>query len=215
MSKARAALEQAGIRDVSRETLEALECFHALFGQWSKRINLVAASTGDAFWTRHVADSAQLIALRPDASRWVDLGSGGGFPGMVLAILAGRHAGARVDLVESNRKKAAFLQAVRAAAAPAAHVHAARIEEVLATLPAPEVVTARALASLPELLAHVEPWLAGSTVGLFHKGRGYREELEESRAHWSFDLVEHTSIAAVDSVILSISNLKRRADPIS
>ena len=211
MSDAKIALDRAGVRDVSRETLAALERFHAMFGQWSKRINLVAASTGDDFWIRHVADSAQLVRLHPDAARWVDLGSGGGFPGLVIAILASRHAGARVDLVESNRKKAAFLQAVRAAAAPAAQVHADRLETVIRSLPAPQIVTARALASLPELLGHVESWLTGPTIGLFHKGRGYRDELEESRAQWSFDLVEHQSVAAADSVILEISRLRRHA----
>ena len=212
MTHASRALAHAGLSDVSRETMDALDRFEGLFRQWSDRINLVAASTGDAFWTRHVADSAQIVSLKPDARRFADLGSGGGFPGLVIAILITGQLGARVDLVESNRKKAAFLQAARAAVAPCAVVHAERLEPVIARLEPPEIVTARALAALPDLLSWTAPWLSAGTTGLFHKGRGYREELEESRAHWDFDLVEHPSVAAPDSVILEVSNLRHRQD---
>jgi len=195
--------------DVSRETLTRMAQFADLFEAWSKRINLVAASTGDDFWTRHVADSAQLLRLKSDARHWTDLGSGGGFPGMVIAILLSETAGAQVDLIESNRKKAAFLQTVRAACAPCVFVHPARIEDAVIRLPAPEVITARALAPLADLLSLAEPWLTAGASCLFHKGRGYADELEESRAHWQFDLVVHDSVAAPDSVILDMSNVRR------
>jgi 16S rRNA (guanine527-N7)-methyltransferase len=195
--------------DVSRETLMRMAQFADLFDAWSKRINLVAASTGGDFWMRHVADSAQLLRLKPDARHWSDLGSGGGFPGIVIAILLSETEGARVDLIESNRKKAAFLQTVRAACASCARVHPARIEDAVKRLPAPEVITARALAPLADLFSLAEPWLAAGASCLFHKGRGYADEVEESRAHWRFDLVVHDSVAAPDSVILDISQVRR------
>lgn len=210
LAAVRAALSLgSGGCDVSRETLTRMAQFADLFDAWSKRINLVAASTGGDFWTRHVADSAQLLRLKPDARHWSDLGSGGGFPGMVIAILLSETEGAHVDLIESNRKKAAFLQTVRAACAPCAGVHPARIEDAVVRLPAPEVITARALAPLADLLSLTEPWLADGASCLFHKGRGYADEVEESRAHWQFDLVVHDSVAAPDSVILDMSHVRR------
>ncbi|MEQ8402354.1 MAG: 16S rRNA (guanine(527)-N(7))-methyltransferase RsmG [Roseitalea porphyridii] len=196
--------------DVSRETLERLHRFETLFRDWSRRINLVAASTEDDFWTRHIADSAQLLTLAPDARHWADLGSGGGFPGMVVAILMSEAADARVDLIESNRKKAAFLQTARAQCAPAARVHAERIEAVVPSIPRPEIVTARALAPLPDLFELAAPWMTAGTRALFHKGRGYAAELEECRAHWEFDLVEHPSRVAAGSVILDLTAVRRR-----
>ena len=195
--------------NVSRETMQRLHDFEALFEQWSKRINLVAASTRHDFWQRHVADSAQLLTIKPDMRTIVDLGSGGGFPGMVLAIMLQDQAGSRVDLVESNRKKTAFLQAARTKCAPGSLVHANRIEEAITDLPPPEYVTARALASLEKLLMLSEPLLSMGSVGLFHKGRGFRQELEESRANWHFDLIIHQSVVDPESVILEISNLNR------
>ncbi|WP_306117190.1 MULTISPECIES: 16S rRNA (guanine(527)-N(7))-methyltransferase RsmG [unclassified Roseitalea] len=199
------ALEPGG---VSRETAKRLENFAALFETWSSRINLAAPSTSPELWSRHIADSAQLLELRPDARHWVDLGSGGGFPGLVIAILLSDSTEARVDLIESNRRKAAFLQTVRARCAPVARVHPVRIEDAIPSIPAPQIVTARALAPLPRLLALAEPWLTGSTVALFHKGRGYAAEVKESRAGWAFDLIEHRSKVAADSVILEIANLR-------
>jgi 16S rRNA (guanine527-N7)-methyltransferase len=196
--------------DVSRETRKRLEDYAALYEKWSPRINLTAPSTQRDFWRRHVGDSAQLIDLAPDAKRWVDLGSGGGFPGMVIAILLEDVPGARVELVESNRKKTAFLQAVKALCAPSAIIHSARIEDVVGRIEAPEIVTARALAALPKLLAMTSSWLSGGTRALFHKGRGYAAEIEESHAKWTFDLVKHQSRIDADSVVLDITNLRPR-----
>lgn len=194
---------------VSRETMQRLVSFEKIFDQWSQKINLVAASTTNDFWQRHVADSAQLMLLKPDMKQIVDLGSGGGFPGIVLAILLNDVEDGRVDLIESNRKKTAFLQAARAKCAPRAQIHARRIEDVLSAIPTPEYVTARALASLSKLFELAEPHLTKGAVGLFHKGRGFMLELEESRANWCFDLVTHPSELDTDSVILEIKNLCR------
>lgn len=198
-----------GALTVSRETMQNLISFEVIFDQWSRKINLVAASTTGDLWQRHVADSAQLMLLKPDMKRIVDLGSGGGFPGIVLAILLNNEDGSRVDLIESNRKKTAFLQTARAKCAPRAHIHARRIEDALSSIPTPEYVTARALASLSKLFELAEPHLTDGATGLFHKGRGFMQELEESRANWHFDLLIHKSEIDADSVILEIRNLSR------
>jgi 16S rRNA (guanine527-N7)-methyltransferase len=195
---------------VSRETFEGLEAFEAMFLIWAKRINLVASSTLDDLWNRHVLDSAQLAPLAPSALRWLDLGSGGGFPGLVLAFLLKERPDAQIDLIESNHKKAGFLQAVIGQFSLPARVHALRIDGEIKGLASPEVVTARALAPLPALLDLAFPWLSSGATGLLHKGRDYRQEIQESSHLWQYDLVEHPSRVDADSVILEIANLKRR-----
>lgn len=195
---------------VSRETFERLLEFEQSFLKWNARINLAAPSTLQDMWTRHILDSAQLAGIEPTATRWLDLGSGGGFPGAVLAILLRERENATIDLVESNRKKAAFLQSVLGQFAAPARVHARRIEETYGLIREPEIVTARALAPLPALLGLVSPWLARGARGLFHKGRDYRSEIEESVHLWSFDLVEHRSITDPESVVLEIRDLQPR-----
>lgn len=195
------------VQGVSRETQRRLHDFAGLYEKWSPRINLTAPSTQGDFWRRHVADSAQLLDLAPEARHWIDLGSGGGFPGMVIAIFLQDTPGARVELVESNRKKTAFLQSAKAQCAPSVVIHPARIEQVVGQVSPPEIVTARALAALPALLSMTAPWLGGTTRALFHKGRGYAAEIEESHAKWTFDLVIHESRIDADSVILEIGNL--------
>jgi len=193
---------------VSRETHARLRDYAALYEKWSSRINLTASSTQKDFWRRHIADSAQLFDLAPQARHWADLGSGGGFPGMVIAILLQDQPDARVELIESNRKKTAFLQAVKAQCAPSAIIHPARIEAVIPAIKRPDIVTARALAALPALLDMTSAWLSSGTRALFHKGRGYAGEIEESRAKHVFDLVIHKSRIDADSVILEIANLQ-------
>lgn len=195
---------------VSRETFESLEAFEAMFRTWAKRINLVANSTLDDLWNRHILDSAQLAPLAPNALRWLDLGSGGGFPGLVLAFLLKERPGGQIDLIESNRKKAGFLQAAIGQFSLPASVHARRIDEEIKGLGQPEVVTARALAPLSELLGLTFPWLSKGATGLLHKGRDYGREIQESSLLWQYDLVEHRSKVDADSVILEIANLKRR-----
>jgi 16S rRNA (guanine527-N7)-methyltransferase len=193
---------------VSRETFERLTRFEELFLKWNRRINLAAPSTLDNIWRRHILDSAQLIPLAPDARHWLDLGSGGGFPGLVIALLL-KERGGSVDLVESNRKKAAFLQAVIGEFDLPARVIARRIEEAPDLAASPEVVTARALAPLPILLGLAAPWLTAGSRGLFHKGRDYRAEVQESAHRWAFDLLEHRSKVDPQSVVLEISALRQ------
>ncbi len=194
---------------VSRETLDALYLYESLFRQGNARINLAAPSTLEHFWSRHVVDSAQLLSLGGDARHWLDIGSGGGLPGAVVAILLRDRPGSTVDLVESNRKKAAFLVKVLHETGAPAKVHPVRIEDAFGRVPAPDLVTARALAPLPKLLSLAEPWLTAGARALFHKGRGYRLEIEESSEHWSFDLVKHPSIVDPEGIVLEITNLKR------
>ncbi len=190
---------------VSRETEERLALFVALVEKWQKAENLIAPSTLRDIWTRHVADSAQLVPLFPDARRWLDLGSGGGFPGLVVAILIAGRAGARVHLVESNSRKCAFLRtAIRETGAPA-EVHQGRIEDVLAGWNAPtEVITARALAPLAALLAMTAPLIGPACRAVFLKGAGYRDEIAEAAQSFDVDLVVHPSRVADDSAILEV-----------
>lgn len=194
--------------DVSRETLAALEAFEAAFLRWAARINLAAPSTLPQLWERHILDSAQLLPLAPGAKRWLDLGSGGGFPGAILAILLAERPGSHVNLVESNRKKAAFLQTTLASLKAPAAVRARRIEDCYGIIPAPEIITARALAPLPRLLPLIEPWMREGTRALLHKGRDFLREVEESDNAWRFDLVEHRDRVG-DGVILEIGDLRR------
>jgi len=193
---------------VSRETFERLQAFEQLFLKWNRSINLAAPSTLDDVWRRHILDSAQLARIAPGATRWVDLGSGGGFPGLVMAFLLAERPGASIDLVESNRKKASFLQAVVGQFGLPARVVARRIDDSYPLVPAPEIVTARALAALADLLDLSAPWLRNGARALFHKGRDYRAEVEESAHRWAFDLVEYPSMTDPHGIILDITDLR-------
>jgi 16S rRNA (guanine527-N7)-methyltransferase len=193
---------------VSRETFDRLVAFEQMFQKWNRSINLVAQSTSGDVWQRHILDSAQLGRIEPVATRWVDLGSGGGFPGLVMAFLLAERDGASIDLVESNRKKASFLQTVVGQFSLPARVVARRIDDSHALVSTPQIVTARALAPLSTLLDLSAPWLVSGARGLFHKGRDYRTEVQESVHRWSFDLVEHPSVTDVGGVILELSNLR-------
>jgi len=175
------------IVSVSRETEERLEIYAALLRMWQARINLVAPSTLPELWSRHIADSAQLLPLAPQARVWADLGSGAGLPGLVIAVLLADRQGAHVHLIESNGKKAAFLRtAIRETDAPAT-VHDGRIERVLALLGPVDAVTARALAPLPDLLGLSATALEKGAVGIFPKGREVNEELTLARRSWTID----------------------------
>jgi 16S rRNA (guanine527-N7)-methyltransferase len=178
---------------VSRETVDRLDRYVAVLLRWQQRINLVAPSTEPNIWTRHVADSLQLLALAPKARIWADLGSGAGFPGVAIACALADVSDARVYLVETNTKKIAFLrEAVRATGAPAI-VHAGKIEDFAARSPESiEVVVARALAPLPKLLGLAAPFLKNGAVGLFPKGQDAALELTEASKYWKVK----TSLAA-------------------
>jgi 16S rRNA (guanine527-N7)-methyltransferase len=162
-------------------------------------------------WTRHVADSLQLLPLASSARLWLDLGSGGGFPGLALACALAETPGARVHLVESNGKKAAFLrEAIRATGAPAI-VHQARIEQTGTKLDDPfDVVTARALASLNELLVLAEPWMKRGAQALFPKGQDVGAELTEAYKYWNIEAVLVPSKTDPQARIVSVSEAERR-----
>ncbi len=194
---------------VSRETFSLLTAFVDRFLRWNKITNLVASSTVDEIWLRHIHDSAQLSALAPKARIWVDLGSGGGFPGLVMAMLLRDTPGASVHLVESNRKKTSFLQSIVGEFGLPATVHSRRVEETYKSIGMVDAVSSRALASLQQLLALSEPWLSAGGRGYFHKGRDYRREIKESLPAWRFELIEHPSAIESQSVILEISDLAR------
>lgn len=199
----------AAAGDVSRETFESLRRFQKHFLQWNTRINLVAGEDAAALWVRHIVDSAQVMRLAPVAERWLDLGSGGGFPGLVIAFFLKARQSGRIVLVESNRKKCAFLQATTGMFDLPASVYADRIEDVASFGVNAEVLTARALAPLPKLFELSLPWLSRGAKGLFHKGRDFRTEIESADSHWRFDLVEHASVVGDGSAILEVSDLRR------
>jgi 16S rRNA (guanine527-N7)-methyltransferase len=199
---------------VSRETEKRLEAFVECLLQRQQTLNLIADSTIPEVWTRHVADSLQLLSLAPEALIWADLGSGGGFPGLPLACALAQRNGAQVHLVESIRKKCAFLnEAVRATQAPAL-VHCERIEDFARTFRgALDVVTARALAPMPILLDYVRPFLKTGAKALLLKGQDVDAELTEASKYWIIqaDLVaSKTSASSKIAVIRSVEPRKRK-----
>ncbi|HEV7309303.1 16S rRNA (guanine(527)-N(7))-methyltransferase RsmG [Ensifer sp.] len=201
-----------GLR-VSRETHERLDHFARLFQKWAKSINLVAPSTVEDLWGRHIVDSLQLAQLAPGPKTWVDLGSGGGFPGVITAIYLSEFADGWVHLVESNNKKAAFLRVALAETGARGSVHPIRIEEAGAVVPLADAISARALADLSLLLDYSSPWLMAQerkAVAYFHKGRDYQREIDKAVGRYGFDLVKHQSVVEPDSVVLEIANLSRK-----
>lgn len=172
--------------DVSRETAAALDIYVAQLARWQNVKNLVGPATLAEVWHRHVADALQLLALAPEARTWVDLGSGAGIPGLILAIAGRVRSGCHVRLIESNTRKCAFLtETARLTGAPVT-VHNARIESVIGSLTGADIVCARALAPLTQLLAWTEPLLKTGTIGLFPKGRDAAAELTEADREWTF-----------------------------
>jgi 16S rRNA (guanine527-N7)-methyltransferase len=211
--KHRSAPDRSITNDVSRETSAALEKFAALLARWNRTVNLVAAGDEALLWDRHIADSLQLVpwvcgAAAPQGAlphRAIDLGSGAGFPGLVLAIATG----VPFDLVEADQRKAAFLrEAARQTGAPV-RVHAVRIEAA-AIAPAP-LVTARALAPLPQLLALAAPLLASGGTCLFPKGANAQAELTEAAPQWHMRVEMIPSRTSPGACILRITDLSRVA----
>lgn len=174
------------ITPVSRETAARLDRFVALLLEWQRHTNLIAASSEAILWTRHIADSLQLLDLAPEAKIWADLGSGAGFPGLVIACALAETPGVQVHLVESIGKKATFLREAIAAAGAPALVHAERIADFAKHPPAQiEVITARALARLPKLLTEAYPLLKTGAIGLFPKGQDVDAELTDAAKYWN------------------------------
>ena len=202
--------EALKLTPVSRETQKRLETFVDLLLQWQKKTNLISPATIPNLWTRHVADSLQLLDLAPAAKVWVDFGSGGGFPGIpVGCALAGR-PGAKVHLVESNGKKAAFLrEAIRVTGIPAV-VHARRIEDCGDSFGDKiDVVSARALAPLNMLCTYAEPLIARGALGLFPKGQDVGAELTEATKYWNI-ASEMVPSRTGEGTIVVVRRLERR-----
>jgi 16S rRNA (guanine527-N7)-methyltransferase len=192
---------------VSRETEARLTALVALVARWTPRINLISTATLPEIETRHILDSAQLLAFaQPHWAHWADLGSGGGFPGLVIAILtAESHPSARITLVESDQRKATFLRTAIRDLALTAQVQTARAE----SLPplAADVLSARALAPLPALLPLALRHLAPGGRALFPKGRRAEDEIAEARRVWHFDLTSHPSRTDPEARILQIEGI--------
>lgn len=198
--------------EVSRETIHRLERYADLLAHWQKTTNLVAPSTLPQLWSRHFDDSAQLLTLAQNARLWLDLGSGAGFPGLVVAILGARKPDFRVHLVESSRKKCAFLAEVARETGAPVEIHAMRIEDLAESAHRlqPDVVSARALAPLPRLLELASPFFGPDTRGLFLKGREAEAEIDAARAEWEFTVRLHPSRTAPDSHVVEVTALRPR-----
>ena len=197
---------------VSRETAAKLDMFVDHLLRVAPHLNLIARSTLPNVWTRHIADSLQLLSLAPDAKCWIDLGSGAGFPGLVIACALTDRQGATVHLVESIGKKAAFLrEAVNLLQVPAV-VHAVRIEDFGKNLKIrPDAVTARALAPLDELLKLAQPLLKTGALGLFPKGQDVEGELTRASKYWTIDAELVPSKTSPEGRIVVVRGLKPRS----
>ena len=193
---------------VSRETLDRLDRHAAMLEKWQGAINLVSPATLPSIWYRHMLDSAQLMDLAPDrAATWLDLGSGGGFPGLVCAAIAAEtHPELRFTLVESDLRKAAFLREAARQMGVAASVLTRRVEDLPASRA--DVISARALAPLSTLCRHASRHLAPGGVCLFPKGARASAELETARQDWQVDVTKIASVTDADAVILKLEKLR-------
>jgi 16S rRNA (guanine527-N7)-methyltransferase len=196
---------------VSRETEKRLDMFVEALLLWQRTTNLVASSTLTHLWTRHIADSLQLLPLVPEACVWVDFGSGGGFPGMPIACALADEPGAMIHLIESNAKKAAFLrEAVRVTGVPAT-IHQERAEKFgESCTETVHAVTARALAPLKTLCDQAFPLIARGAVGLFPKGQDVDAELTEAAKYWSIEASKVPSKTSPEGCIVVIRGLHAR-----
>jgi 16S rRNA (guanine527-N7)-methyltransferase len=199
--------------DVSRETIDQLKIYASLLGQWQPRINLVANATLADVWHRHLADSAQIVRLAPSAKSWLDLGSGAGFPGLVVAIMM-KPVGTRVTLVESDKRKCAFLAEVARQTGVAVEIRPARIEQTATQgmLGQVDVVSARALAPLARLIPLSLPFFRDDTVGIFPKGRGAESEVAEALATWTFDVEMVPSLTDEEAQVVVIRRPRARTE---
>lgn len=194
--------------NVSRETLYKLEALHDLVLKWNPAINLVSKSSVDQLWERHIWDSAQIAQLNTTGRLWVDIGSGGGFPGLVVAILSLETMPERkIVMIESDTRKAAFLRTCIRELELSATVLSDRIEK--AAPQAADVLSARALADLGQLLEYAKRHLGPQGTALFMKGANWKNEVETARGSWSFSLQAHTSGTNPAAAILEIKDIER------
>ena len=199
-----------GTTPVSRETAERLDAFVALLLRWQARINLISSATIPSLWTRHVADSLQLVDLGAEAEVWVDIGSGAGFPGVIIAVAAIDRPNFRLFMVESNKKRCAFLNEALRVTGARAQVIPDRIENARDKLPPADIVSARAVAALPDLLDMAYPLLKTDGRGLFPKGQDVESELTQAAKCWKFN--HHLTPSRTDpkARIVTVSKLERR-----
>ncbi|WP_298258344.1 16S rRNA (guanine(527)-N(7))-methyltransferase RsmG [Bradyrhizobium sp.] len=196
---------------VSRETEIRLDRYVALLQTWQAKTNLVSPSTLPTLWSRHVSDSLQLLALAPGAKTWVDFGSGGGFPGLVLACALADRPGAVVHLVERNGKKAGFLREALRVTGAAAVIHHADIKDTVDRLAGPlDCVTARAVAPLQQLMAFAEPLIKRGAKALFLKGQDVEAELTEATKYWKIEPRLHSSLTGGHGWIVELDWIERR-----
>ena len=189
-----------------------LEKLVALLRDWQGTHNLVAASTLDDVWTRHIADSLQLLECAPEFSEWIDLGSGAGFPALPIAVACKTRPDRRFTLVESNAKKAAFLRAAVRETGANASVAAERIEAHAAKMKGKaDVISARALAPLPALLGLAHPYLHRDSVVLLLKGQDFVQEIAAASKSWDFDVVDSPSATDAGGRVLAIRRLRPKA----
>lgn len=194
---------QAGLLDVSRETEERLRSLESLLRKWNPAINLVSKGSLDSAWTRHILDSAQIYRFGHKSGHWVDLGSGGGFPGLVVAILAsGSDAPMRVTLIESDQRKATFLRQAASELSITVEVIVQRIET--APPQAADTISARALSALPMLLGFAHRHMKAEGVALFPKGATWQQEVESARKDWQFNIEAHPSATDPEGAILAV-----------
>ncbi len=209
-----AELKAVAGRAVSRETYDRLLVFMELLDKWNRRINLVGGKEMGRLWRRHVLDSAQLLAfLDRTPESWLDLGSGAGFPALVVAALFSEEKAPELHLVESNGKKCAFLRHVVQQLNLPAIIHNCRIDSLPEQVSGPDIISARALAPLPELLKLVEPHIGPDSRCLFHKGQDVEYELTQSAKYWSMQVRKETSRVEKGGHILILSNLHRISVP--
>ncbi|WP_439105206.1 16S rRNA (guanine(527)-N(7))-methyltransferase RsmG [Celeribacter marinus] len=194
---------------VSRETMERLEHYDALLKKWTPVINLVSKSTLDHSWSRHFLDSAQVYKSVDNLNgHWVDLGSGGGFPGVVCAIIAAELAPKiRFTLIEADQRKSTFLRTVLRDVDVNAQVLSERVEN--AGPQAANILTARALSSLKNLLEFSDRHLVAGGSAIFPKGANFRSELEEAKKSWAFSHVEYPSVTDENAVIIKVGDIVR------
>lgn len=195
--------------DVSRETFEDLKVFSALLQKWNKKINLVARDGADDIWTRHIVDSLQVISHIPkDARVLADLGSGGGFPGLVIAlVMRDRTPDLDIILIDSDKRKCEFLRSVARELKLDITVHAARILDVPPVKS--DVVTARALAPLQDLLGFAQFHMVPGGRAIFLKGERFRSEIEDAKKQWSFSCDIQSSLTHPDAAVLKIGDIER------
>lgn len=206
-------MQLESLLSVPRGTLEKLRAYEALLVKWQRAINLVGPASMPDAWTRHFIDSIQLASFIPEGARTLhDLGSGAGFPGLVLAMA---RPDLSVTLIESDQKKCAFLTNVSHETKTPVAVLTQRIEHATDSIPAPDVVSARALAGLEMLLDYVWPWAQKNPemLCIFPKGAQAAAEILSAREKWTFTVVEEKSMTDPSATILMITNLSKKETP--